>query len=359
MRKLVLFIICLIAFHNGNAQITVTQSDLPTIGSNWASINDNTTQPGATLSAPGGNQNWDFSSGWTVTDTTITQFVSPNGLTGFSSFQNANLGVTNPSAGVDNNFFYRSTSSGLFIEGFYQNYTGLLAATITGTNYLVLPTPMSYGTNVTFIRTFTQVIIYDSSIAQPAEKSVNTEYGSFVCDAWGSLITPVQTANVLRVLENVTGQVDSSFIDSTGTGTNFAYTSSTTNGASVNYSYTFVKNGPGIIAMTFKADTLTGAITYGSYFDINITGIKTPTTNAKADVFPNPASGMVNFKTDGNTGNHLTVFDATGRENWNYDLSGVSLLTVSTARFINGIYVYRITDNNGALIKTGKLTIQN
>ncbi len=43
----------------GSAQITITQSDLPTIGSMWFELNDTTTHQSITVG--GANQTWNYS----------------------------------------------------------------------------------------------------------------------------------------------------------------------------------------------------------------------------------------------------------------------------------------------------------
>ena len=54
-----------------SAQITITQSDLPTIGSMWFELNDTTTLQ--SISVGGANQTWNYSN-FNVSRTTFTQF---------------------------------------------------------------------------------------------------------------------------------------------------------------------------------------------------------------------------------------------------------------------------------------------
>ncbi len=87
-------------------------------------------------------------------------------------------------------------------------------------------------------------------------------------------------------------------------------------------------------------------------------GIATQTnTSYPIGVSPNPASNHVLVTNVANANNNWSLFDITGRKVAEQKLaSGFNSLDI--AAFTNGLYIYTITDENSATVKTGKLIIQ-
>lgn len=73
-------------------------------------------------------------------------------------------------------------------------------------------------------------------------------------------------------------------------------------------------------------------------------------------VFPNPANDFVTFQIDGLENGNVVISSITGQEVINTSLNGVAKVDVSALN--NGVYIYKITNSNGELIKTSKLVIQ-
>lgn len=357
-RLLYCFLLCIFAVQ-ANAQITIGLSDVPAIGERWTNLNDGNSLPGLTITPGGANQSWDYSSGWVVSDTTFIEYVSPSGLTGAGFFPTATIASVsvNPSnPTLQFNQFFSTANNTWDYLGLYGN-AGFFTINIAANNATVFPLPLTYGYSATKTVMMTSVILYDVSFGLPASKEVAYETIQYECDAWGTLTTPAETASVLRLKQTTVARVDSTFLDSTGTGTNFIFDSvDNTLPSAVDYS--FFKNGPGSALLAVSAEISTGEITYNNYLDNSITALENVSPRT-ASMYPNPASGMVHFVTSGNTNATLQLVDMMGRSVFTYNLNGVDNLTFPTTSFENGLYSYRVVDANGKIINTGKLLIQN
>ena len=86
-------------------------------------------------------------------------------------------------------------------------------------------------------------------------------------------------------------------------------------------------------------------------------GISTQTGPSPLFVAPNPASDNVVVSNVADANNVWALYDITGRKVVEQKLAtGVNNIDVKT--LINGMYIYTITDENNAPVKTGKLIIQ-
>ena len=341
------------------AQVTITTNALPQVSTINVQLSDNSTISSQTISSPGGNQVWDFSSEWIVTDTARTEYVTASTLPGSSNFPSSNLGVMYNFPGGDFNIFYETNSNGLYLSGIYQNLPGFLEAVITSANNLQLPVPFSIGSDITYTSRTVSITIYDINFSIPADMTISNQTNRISADAWGSLTTPAQTSNVLRVRTQLLGSVDSVFTDSTFTGSNFVFdnTSSTSPDSHVNY--LFLSNTPGGIVMSLSTDTASGEVTLSGYTDNSITSVKDLNSTATVSVYPNPVASTLHFNMDGQTGTSLIIMDVSGKKVFDYNIKGINQLSIATSAFANGIYFYQILNNQSQPIKRGKFIVQN
>ncbi len=360
MKKNLLAVFLLsIACQTIHGQVTLTTNALPQIGTITVQLSDNSTISSQTISAPGGNQTWNFSTDWITTDTNFTEYVAASTLTGNNNFPSANLGVMYTVSGGDFNIFYETNSNGLYLSGIYQNFPAFLEGIITSTNNLQLPVPFSMGSDITYTSRTVSVSIYDINFMIPADMTISNQTNRISADAWGSLTTPSQTANVLRMRTQLLGSVDSVYTDTTYTGSNFVFdnTSNTTPDSHVNY--LFLSNTPGGFVMSLSADTATGDVTLSSYTDNSITNVQDLNTTATVSVYPNPVASTLHFNMDGQTGSSLVIMDVSGKKVFDYNIKGINQLSIATSTFANGIYFYQILNNQSQPIKRGKFIVQN
>jgi hypothetical protein len=75
-------------------------------------------------------------------------------------------------------------------------------------------------------------------------------------------------------------------------------------------------------------------------------------------VYPNPSSDVVNFSIDYNKASSVIMMDITGRviETVNFNMNNAQ---VDVRNYNAGIYMYQVLDNEGQVIKAGKVTVNN
>ena len=79
--------------------------------------------------------------------------------------------------------------------------------------------------------------------------------------------------------------------------------------------------------------------------------------NDAVTVYPNPAKNEVTIAISGTIqGSHVEVYDITGKAIGTYSMHN-DMLTINTQSFNNGIYFYRLLDDSGNQLKTGKFSV--
>jgi len=217
------FLIVLLAFlmFAANAQITITQSDMPSTGdSTRRSTNISTF--GADYTSTGANYSWDFSALFPLTQT-VDNFVSVSSVPFlyqliFIPNIVANLampmGEFNLIPGLevaDPYFFYKKSSSSYNDVGFAVTINSIPLPIKYDTPDVLYKLPMAYG-NVDSSYSGFQLGVPDLGYAGIDRKRVNH------VDGWGELTTPYGTFNVIRLKSQVF-ETDTVYIDSISFGT--------------------------------------------------------------------------------------------------------------------------------------------
>jgi len=184
----------------GNAQITVTDTNLVGVGDIIYQAGD--TVPGSAITPgnAGGNQTWDFST-LQVVDWDTTEFISPVGTPYANMYPNANLCFEE-----DGEFYYINKSTSV-VE--------LIGVDNFPINMLLLPLPLTYGLifsdgpNTIMDSSMANMFIPDSlapfiSLNPLFDKidSINvtvTLTNDFNVDAWGDVTIPMGTYASLRI----------------------------------------------------------------------------------------------------------------------------------------------------------------
>ena len=359
MKSPFLSTIFLLSVLTAQYQITINQADLPSVGQSWVLFSDSGNTSVGTMSPGGANQTWNFSSGWSISDTTTYQYVNKSSLPHAANFPTANLGINVVTSLGNLEGFMQKNSSGLFLSGFYSSIPGFADFSTVNTNTVVVPVPLTFNSVFTYSQRSVSVTIYNPLFMIPAEKTITDEQITYTCDAWGTLATPSLTANVLRLRSHITGSVDSVFIDNSFTGNAFVFDNTTTYPAETEYNYVFLRNGPNAYLMSCTVDIATGAITYGDYLASSTVSIPEVVSTAKNVAYPNPVNDMLSIRLNGTGVTKLKFFNAAGQEAFNYDVDGIDLFTFSTAQFTNGLYVYVLYDANGNKVGSNKVMVQH
>ena len=75
-------------------------------------------------------------------------------------------------------------------------------------------------------------------------------------------------------------------------------------------------------------------------------------------VYPNPSSEVINFSIDYNKATTVQMMDITGRviETVNFNMNNAQ---VDVRNYNAGVYLYQVLNNEGQVVKTGKVTVNN
>lgn len=302
---------------SAKAQPTLSSANNPVAGeSYYYRVTDTIAQPG-----PGGTgQTWNFTGVQVTLNTVIVHYVTPASTPYAASFPGANL-ASYVQPGDYN--YYTTGSSGFSYKG---RGNGSDIASITGSNYLLLSYPLSYGSNIT------NTISGTTSVAT-ISGTVN-----IFADGTGTLRLPSITYNnVLRV--KVTEDITFSF----GPGVDeIVHTESY-------YWYNSTYRGP---LMRLIVSTTSGIASGYSKsvgvadFGLGLEDLARPSLGALS-VYPSPATSAAQVELEvlkaGAT--EFALLDLTGREvqRWNEQLTpGTYKRRLEVADLPRGIYLLTV-----------------
>lgn len=333
------------------AQITITQSAFPTAGTAWIGYGDNR-QAVHTITAPSGTpQTWNYANAFVIDDTSGIAFVTPASTPYASNFPNATLASYD--ALSDFATYYKGTPNGFYLDGFYD---GMGTPPLQNVNFdpdlLGLPVPFTYN-NTRNNNAKVEVI----QAGPPPIKIVLTIVQQFVCDAFGTLTTPVfSNQQVIRIKQSQYS-VDSVFMDLLGNGT---WTLLSSNQGDSSLTYAFARNATLPILMEISADPAAPTTSIGAtYYESGVSGINENTANSPSvTAFPNPvANGVLKFKIEDPSAVQLSLFDLAGKQVYQTSVAGVNTLTVYTSTLQSGAYLFKVTDKDNQIIQTGKVMV--
>jgi len=336
-----------------HAQITVTSGTFPVAGENWAAYTDHRSGVHSITPASPSAQNWNYVNAFVVDDTTYVNFLAASGTPYASSFPQSSVAITN--SAQDYYMFFKGIASGFYTDGVYDDPGPLpLNAWDYNPDQLIVPTPFTYGNTRNNIARL-EVIDQQGSFSI---KITLTFVQSFIADSYGTISTPaVSNQPVIRV-KSLSFSIDSTFIDSTGSGT-FTYFSSNPPDDST-IVYMFLRNTTLPIVMVIEADGDTPMISEKArYIDVGPTGISENESSFRhIKPYPNPVSnGVLNFRFEHAGAALLKLTDLSGKTVYSTPVTGLGSLSVDLNHLVNGIYIYQIYKTDGSLYDTGKVVI--
>ncbi len=202
MKYFVLFLLVVMATFTSQAQITIVDSDLAPAGTTIYIAFDSVVENQLTPGAPGGNKMWDF--GILTAHTTDTvMLMLPSDTPYGDDFPFSNFAVGIESA---DQYAYFSRNSNLLSNIGVAAYTdeyGFVTTEIVPAN-IYLDYPVTYGN--TRQETYSlEIRLADNSLPGVDSikyRSTTSEYLSV--DAWGTMVLPIGTFDVLRQKEEKT-----------------------------------------------------------------------------------------------------------------------------------------------------------
>ena len=355
-RYILLVLLCSIPFYSFvNAQITITQTDAPVAGESWTEYYDD--RVGIhTVGPAGANQNWNYSTNFIAQGSDFVNFILPSSLWPplNTYFPNSNLAIDVP---VDSSVTYiKILANGVFGDGAYAYAP---SAPIDSVDYnpdiLILPLPFTYNDTRSQASKF-ELQAFDSTL-NATIKFVSYSIAHFHADGYGSLTTPGGTfPNVLRV-RNLTQNLDSSFIDTSGTG-NFIFIN--TSGVDTSISYQHLQNGDPVILFTLEvlADDVTVEEAY--YTTVLITGLgHVDYPNSQSYIYPNPIVGNeFHIRIEHDNAYVLKIYSIDGREVYSTSVQNLNDLKLQL-NLSGGTYTYNLFTRDGKSLESGKFIKAN
>ncbi len=336
-----------------NAQIVLTDSDLPKSGDTQISVMVDSIQAINTLSGnKGENVSWDFSDLRGKESDTLN-WISATNATNYSKFPLAVLAlkkactkfhshVTHTDSETCKNDFYIKSNNGLAFYG--SDVQGISKYAIPRTVFPIL----KYGDS---IKNESRFIYYSAGYTQ---KILHVK-GYSKADAWGTIKTPAGTVSAIRIFTSET-VYDSIYTDGS------ALLKSKTKG---NYYYNWYTKGLGYPALRMSKGILNPnssyqTVEYAAKLASITTGIEEVSrNNIPVTVYPNPFNdkATLKFSSGFNAQRYtLSIIDIYGRIVFTQENDTGSEMVIERRNMNPGTYFYQLSNKDINI--NGKFVIQ-
>jgi hypothetical protein len=352
IKYLLAFLLALVSGFTASAQITITQSDVASVGTVVLQARDTLPAPGIGPGPSGANVTWNLAALDTHTIDTLT-FTNPAWTPYGSSFPSSNLAVQISSAYSPNigYAYLDNASSGLWLQGQGDATYGAVDQV---PDELIFPFPATYGTSYTNTSSFTVKGPYTATgVDSVRYKSTVSKTGNV--DAWGTLITPLGSFNTIRSREAQT-KTDSVWVHTTGPFPPAAWYFFSDSVETLDH-YVWWANGVGFPLV--EMDSSANGISEVAWLLASpvITGLASLSPAENGHLYPNPASDNINVHIASGNAAKFLIFDPTGRLIKTSDLSGAAT-TIAVNDLSAGIYFYMAAANDGSILQKGKFTVK-
>ncbi|MDP2385252.1 MAG: T9SS type A sorting domain-containing protein [Bacteroidota bacterium] len=330
----------------GLAQITLTQSDMPQVGT--AAITASDTSYNGTAGTIGTGQTWNFS---TLLNhrTDAYFFAAANTQPGFSNFSGSNICMPSPPA--DSMWtFMTSTASGFFMNGLYNTGSSFPAPVFKYNPPMqLIKLPCTYNT------TFTNTAKGSLKIAVASPPIDSMEFRtsinqSSIMDAWGTLVTPAGSFSTLRQ-KRTDISTDSTFYKAFGSWIFDSESIDTT----INYTWWANNKHYPILEMSDDGAGVKGSVNYLLSSAVGLTEISK--RESSIITFPNPAQNEMNFILPDGTAT-LQVMDIAGKVIGSHEVKGGEF-KIDVSGLQNGCYSFTYSSHDGINNLRGKLIVSH
>lgn len=349
MRKNTLIIsgiICFFALSHDHikAQITITQSDMPMIGSKAVMAVDNT---GSLLPQGKGSQTWDYS---TLSNSETNQFLFVNPASTLYSRYFPSSNLADSIIYASGYTYFSSTSSAFSAAGYGEVMLGLSLAITIHPWFEQISFPATLGTMDGGISRGDTTIAYNYLFYDSGRVIVNIHYADTV-DAYGTMTTPYGTESVIRQ-KHYDITIDSVFGHIIGVGWSL-YEATTTK----DYIYRWYANGLPYYFATMQMNQADTKDSIVQWFDGVNAGINSISHSILTSVYPNPCKTEITFNCSSPDARQISVFDITGRQISTQEITN-GILIMNTSAYSAGMYFYMVSDISGNVLDRGKFIVQ-
>lgn len=349
MKKIYIILLNMLMVFYADAQITVTQSDLPAAG--WGFINATDTNYSASVPAGGAGQSWNYAGLLNASQDSLL-FINAAGTPYAGQFPLANLATNDPQTGAW--AYFISNSTGLYLNGGTVPQFG--SPLVYDPAQMFIPVPLTYGNTYSgYSRAQIDTTLTVGPNTYPARFVMYTNI-TVNADGYGTLILPTGTTNNTLRVKHISLTTDSIYVD-LGAGWQPLPFYTPTQRQTTNFRW--LRNGGGTLLLEIQADSLGQTANRSSYLlFFAIVGVNEITNNDLIKTFPNPASDRIRFGFDENPDEKrtLTILDPLGKKMEEYDITGMNSFTMATSHLPDNIYFYTVKDTNGNL-SSGRFTV--
>lgn len=313
------------------SQITINADDLMDAGDSVRLAAVDTLPPGFEPGPAGPDQLWDFSA-LTMDSVYQVNFLDPANTPYASSFPASNIAAEGL---VEYGWAYATKNSFLFqIDGAAGSYD-MFEDVVAPFN----PPEVMFSFPANYLDSMEQTSTIDVTIDSPEplidsiRLKVVSEISSKI-DAWGEIITPEWTGEVLRFRDERLA-IDSSWIKTFGF---WIYLESN---STFSVMYKYMGNDIGFPVLQFNVDESGTEYSLVSYMlDVGVGQGELPVPEEIAfDLYPNPASDVIYCCLDDGIRGQLLIYDLNGRQVHHQSIAGSQLqFSIDVSALPTGMY---------------------
>lgn len=349
MRKIILTLLLSAYILGLNAQISVLDTDMGSIGDVFVTATDTGVTGFDFMASASANQTWDLSMLNTHTTDTVS-FLDPAATANGADFPTASVCLYQSSAQTFN--YINVNTSALEVVGVAGDISGTgnpISAAVNPSRKLLV-FPFTYGTTYLDTSTVDKKLEFTAIPFVDSARYKSLVYLDVIGDAWGTLILGQGTYNSVRQRE-VSRSIDSIWIHSAfGGWTLFDNTDVT------DTSFTWWDKTRGFLLA--GANLESGVTNEITYLDPNPVGISDGfITQGDISAFPVPSqSGVVYLTSKAAISGKVEVFDLKGMRIYGADYQGTQTkmdLSGNSA----GVYIYRVQDTNSGKMHSGRIIL--
>jgi len=347
MKKILLSTVAVGTILASTAQITVTNSNVASIGD--VIVQNYDTIPSISVPATGASQSWDYSTGLVAHEEDTMAFLNPLWTTNASFFPTSNL-----AAEMDGNTIYlENDANGLRVIGMAGDIFG------TGTEkqiYInpadeILQFPATYNDSYT-TNSVQRIMLLGSEIGQPLVDSlIMMDYTTKIVsiDGYGTVVTPLGSFDAILVNET-RNSTDSTWTYVSGLET------LVDDGEGTEYTSSFWTDdaSAGFPLMDIRHDNA-GNVEEVSWLKVS-PFVSVEEFENGFSLYPNPTAREINIQGDFENAS-IEIIDVTGRVIFN-DSGKSGFYSRDVSSLSNGYYLINVKDENGNSISVQKFEKQ-
>jgi hypothetical protein len=339
MKNIVLILLLMSFASFGKAQVVITNSSIAPAGTIIVQATDSLPDVSIVPGSPGPNKTWDFSLLHDQSDDT-TYLLLPQSTPYADSFPNANFafGFSNAETSMFG-YFIRNDQYMINI-GLAMNMAGSFFSRKMMPGDTIMYFPVQYGDHHEGSYSYGAFFSINSGSDSVRSRSYTTSITDV--DAYGTLIFPFGTYNVLRTKE-IDHYIDSMWVYSSGVWNPMSADTS------ISISYSWATDDPSagfqLVNLEMKMENGDPVVSSATFLKSATVGIA-KISQLEMNVFPNPVQNNLNIRLEKPVKGLVEIYDVTGKILIRTAFDG-SALQINVSELKTGVYFVVIKDQNG------------